>query len=195
LGIQQRSQAVCAPNATFAQKGGRSLIIADEKRTTVASKIPPRQDIELPNWLTWRGAIAGQEQTALLNEIIRRFLAEPRPHVILKTGPSIFSLDGIVLGGGTMVVVNEPGRTTETDAVRVRRARQALDVFGSVKRARKVRKLFDDRLRASGDTGAADREIPAIIEKLKIDRAGFFDALDLLEGVTPLELKLAGEAP
>ena len=183
------------PNATFAQKGGRSLIIVDGENTTVASKIPPRPDTELPGWLTWRRPIAGQERTALLNETIRSFLADPRPHVILRTGRSFFSMDGIVLGEGTLVVVNEPGGTTETDAVRVRRATQALDIFGSVNRVKEVRKLLDDRLRANGDTGAADREIAAMIGKLKVDRTEFFDAVDLLEGVTPLELKFAGEAP
>ena len=132
----------------FAQKGGQSIVIATPEKTTVSSKTPPRSEVDLPDWLTWTGETSRQEQRALLDDAIRGLIANPRPHVILKTGRSTFTLDGIVLGEGTLVVVNEPGATTAIDSVRIRRARRALEVLGSIERAKKARKLLDDRVEA-----------------------------------------------
>ena len=180
---------------TFAQQGGLSIVIATPEKTTVSSKVPPRSEVDLPDWLTWTAELSRQEQRALLDDAIRDLLAAPRPHVILKTGRSTFTLDGIVLGEGTLVVVNEPGATTTTDSVRIRRARRALEVLGSIERAKKARKLLDDRIEAVGDTDAIDREIEALIRTVKVDNGTFFDALDLLDGATPMELSLARRTP
>lgn len=179
--------------ATFGQKGGRSTVVVDPKTTWVASRIPPNRDT--PQWLDWRSGMAAPEQNALLDSAIRDLLARPRPHVILKTRRQLFAPDRIVLGEGTVVVVNEPDRTTMTDSVRVCRARRALKVLRSARRAADARRLLDDRSVGSGDVGAVDQEIEAMIAKLKIDRATFFDALDLLDGVTPAELTLASRTP
>ena len=143
----------------FAQKGGQSIVIATREKTTVSSKVPPRPGVDLPDWLTWTGELSRQEQRALLDDAIRDLIAAPRPHVILKTGRSTFTLDGIVLGEGTLVVVNAPGTTTATDSVRIRRARRALEILGSIERAKKARKLLDDRVEAIGDTDTIDRKI------------------------------------
>ena len=179
----------------FAQKGGQSIVIATLEKTTVSSKISPRSGVDLPNWLTWTDGLSRREQTTLLNDAIRDLLAAPRPHVILKTGRSIFTLDGIVLGEGTLVVVNEPGTTTAIDSVRIRRARRAMEVFGSAKRMKEARKLLDDRGEAMGDTGIIDRKIKSLIRALKVDSETFFDALDLLDGATATELSLARQTP
>ena len=179
----------------FAQKGGQSIVIATRETTTVASKIPPWTDVNLPDWLRWTGEISRRDQDALLNNTIRDLIAAPRPHVILKTGRSTFTLNGIVLGEGTVVVVNEPGATTAIDSVRIRRARRAMEVLGSVKRVKEARKLLDDRVEAMGDTDAIDRKIESLIRAVKVDNETFFDALDLLDGATPMELSLARQTP
>lgn len=178
--------------ATFAQKGGLSTIVVTEAETTAASRIPPR---DRPGWLDWRGPLAGKEQAALLKEAVRGLIARPRPHVIVKTGKRHLTLDGIVLGEGTVVVVNEPDRTETVDSVRIARARRALQVLGSVGGARKARKLLDDRAKAAGESDAIDGNIRAMIRRLKVDHIAFFDAADLLDGVSPRELALAGEKP
>ena len=172
---------------TFALKGGPSGIVITEAATRVASKIPPRRT---PDWLEWVGALPRKDVTAFLDEAVRDLIATPRPHVIIKTGRSPLALDEIVLGNGTLVVVNEPGRTTATDSVRVRRARRALEVFGSVSRMKDARRLLDDRSKAMADTDEIDRKIRSMIEKLRITPDTFFDAVALLEGTTRLELKL-----
>lgn len=175
---------------TFAQKGGLSGIVITERETTVASRISPTG--ARPDWLTWIDAQQGKVVTALLNEQVRDLVAQPRPHVILKTGKKTLTLDKIVVGNGTVVVVNEPGRITSTDAVRIRRARRALAVFGSVTAARKAQRLLDDRAAAAGDTADIDGKLRTTIRKLKTTPAAFFDAIDLLDGVTRQELDLAG---
>ena len=100
------------------------------------------------------------------------------------------------------MVVNEPDKTETVDSVRVARARRALEVLGSVGGARKVRKLLDERAEAAGDADdtdrkirSTDRKIWATIHRLKVDPATFFDAMDLLDGVSHRELTLAGEGP
>ena len=182
--------------ATFAQKGGRSTIIVTEAKTTVASRIPPR---DRPGWLDWRGPLAGKEQAALLKEAVRGLIARPRPHIIVKTGRSTLALDEIVLGEGTVVVVNEPGRIETVDSVRIARARRALQVLGSVGKAREALKLSRERAEAAVGDGdaldAANRKMEAAMRRLKIDPAAFFDAVDLLDGVSRRELDLAGEKP
>ena len=130
----------------FAQKGGQSIVIATPEKTTASSKIPPRPDMDLPEWLTWTGELSRQEQRALLHDATLDLIAAPRPHVILKTGRTVFTLNGIVLGEGTVVVVNEPDTTKAIDSVRIRRARRALGVLGSIERAKKARKLLEDRV-------------------------------------------------
>ena len=91
--------------------------------------------------------------------------------------------------------INEPGRTETVDSVRVARARRALEALGSVGRAREARKLLDERMRAAGDSDAIDRKLRQMIRRSKVDSATFFDAMDLLDGVSPRELALAGERP
>lgn len=172
---------------TFAQKGGLSGIVITERETTVASRIPPNG--APPDWLTWQG----KDVTALLNEKVRALVAQPQPHVILKTGKKTFTLDEIVVGNGTVVVMNEPGKITCTDAVRIRRARRALAVFGTVGEARKAQRLLDDRIAAAGDTADIDGKLRTMIRKLDTTAAAFFDAVALLDGVTKRELDLAGE--
>ncbi|MCY4468672.1 MAG: hypothetical protein OXC08_08105 [Thiotrichales bacterium] len=92
------------------------------------------------------------------------------------------------------MVVNEPGRRTVTDTIRVARARRALQVLGSAKRAQEARKLLARRTNAVENDAIAriDGEMHALIGKLKVGPPSFFDALDLLAGVTPQELDLAG---
>ena len=176
-------------------KGGLSTIIITEAKTTVASKIPPR-DRPTPGWLDWRGPL---EQAALLKEAVRGLIARPRPHVIVKTGRRSLTLDEIVLGEGTVVVVNVPGETETVDSVRIARARQALQVLGSVGGARAALKLLRERADAAvGDSDALEavnRKMETTMRRLKIDPAAFFDATDLLDGVSPRELALAGEEP
>lgn len=176
---------------TFAQKGGLSGIVITERETTVASRIPPND--APPDWLIWIDARQRKDVTALLNEKIRALVAQPQPHVILKTGKKTFTLDEIVVGNGTVVVMNEPGKITCTDAVRIRRARRALEVFGSVTAARDALELLDKRIAAAGDTAKIDDELRTMIRKLDTTDAAFFDAVALLDGVTKRELDLAGE--
>lgn len=176
---------------TFAQKGGLSGIVITERETTVASRIPPNG--APPDWLTWIDAWQGKDVTALLNEKVRALVAQPQPHVILKTGKKTFTLNEIVVGNGTVVVMNEPGKITCTDAVRIRRARRALAVFGSVTAARKAQRLLDDRIAAAGDTADIDGKLRTMIRKLDTTAAAFFDAVALLDGVTKRELDLAGK--
>lgn len=176
---------------TFAQKGGLSGIVITERETTVASRIPPNG--ARPDWLTWIDARRGKDVTALLNEKVRALVAQPQPHVILKTGKKTFTLDEIVVGNGTVVVMNEPGKITCTDAVRIRRARRALEVFGSVTAARKAKGLLDDRAAAAGDTADIDDKLLTMIRKLQTTHETFFDAVALLDGVTRQELDLAGK--
>lgn len=152
---------------TFAQKGGLSGIVITERETAVASRIPPNG--APPDWLTWIATRQGKDVTALLNEKVRDLVALPRPLVILKTG-----------------------KTTSTDAVRIRRARRALAVFGSVPAARKAQRLLDDRAAAAGDTADIDGKLRTMIRKLQTTPAAFFDAVALLDGVTRRELDLAG---
>ena len=178
--------------AAFAQKGGLSMIVVTEAKTTVASRIPPR---DRPGWLDWRGPLSGKEQATLLKEAVRGLIARPRPHVIVKTGKRPLTLDEIVPGGGTVVVVNEPGRTETVDSVRIARARRALDALGSVGAARKARELLRERAEAAGESDAVDGNIRAMIRRLKVDPTAFFDATDLLDGVSGRELALAGERP
>ena len=66
---------------------------------------------------------------------------------------------------------------------------------GSVKRVKEARKLLDDRVEAMGDTDAIDRKIESLIRAVKVDNETFFDALDLLDGATPMELSLARQMP
>lgn len=176
---------------TFAQKGGLSGIVITERETTVASRIPPNG--APPDWLTWIDARQGKDVTALLNEKVRALVAQPQPHVILKTGKKTFTLDEIVVGNGTVVVMNEPGKITCTDAVRIRRVRRALEVFGSVTAARKAQRLLDDRIAAAGDTADIDDKLRTMIRKLQTTHETFFDAVALLDGVTRQELDLAGK--
>ena len=178
--------------ATFSQKGGLSTIIVTEATTTVASRIPPR---DRPNWLVWDGTLTGRAQAELLDNAVRDLIALPRPHVIVRTGKRPLTLDEILLGDGTAVVVNEPDKTNVTDSVRVARARRALEVLGTVNRADSARRMLDDRLAATGDTDAIDRKMRAMIRRLEVGAETFFDAIDLLDGVSRRELKLAGGSP
>lgn len=181
--------------ATFAQKGGLSTVVVTEAVTVVASRIPPRAPPHArPNWLDWRGPLAGKEQAELRNGAIHDLVAKPRPHVIIKTGRRPLTLDEIVLGAGTVVVVNAPDKTMIVDSVRIARARRTLNVFGSANRAREARRLVDEREAAAGETAATDRKIRTMIGRLKVEPEVFFDAVDLLDGVSSLELKLAAEA-
>lgn len=201
---------VLTKQGTFAQKGGLSVIVVTEATTRVATRIPPlalrvaagtRPDASQPNWLEWIDTTSPQNeksgfQKALLNEAIRALVTEPRPHVVIRTGRRPLVLDEIGLGEGTVVVVSEPGRRTATDSIRVARARRALQVLGSAKRAQEARKLLARRAIAENDAIAGvDGEIRTLIGKLKVGPPVFFDALDLLAGVTPQELDLAGRAP
>ena len=194
---------------TFALKGGRSVIVVTEATTRVASRIPPRAlrvacgtppDASLPSWLEWIDTTSPQNeksglQKAFLSDAIRTLVAEPRPHVVIRTGRRPLSLEEIGLGDGTVVVVNEPGKPVVTDTVRVARATRALQVLGSVKRAQEARKLLERRAIAENDALARiDEEMHALIGKLKVGPPAFFDALDLLAGVTRLEMDLAGLA-
>ncbi len=182
--------------AAFALKGGPSMIVVTEARTTVASRIPPRAPLQdRPDWLDWRGPLAGKERAALLKEAIRGLIARPRPHAIVRTGRRPLTLDEIALGEGTVVVVNEPDGTETVDSVRIARARRALEALGSVGRAREARKLLDGRMEAAGGSDAIDRKLREMIRRSKVGSATFFDATDLLDGVSPRELALAGEKP
>ena len=176
------------PNATFSQKGGLSVVVIAEERTEVASRIPPC--VPLPSWLV---EIESSAAIPLLNRAIRDLLAAPRPHIVLKTGKRPFALDGIVPGGGAAVVVNEPDGAWVIDSVRIDRARRALRVLGSVNGAKQARKLLADRIEAMGDTDEIDKKLRATVRRLKTDEGAFFDALDLLEGATDRELRIAGE--
>lgn len=179
---------------TFSQKGGLSGIVITEAETRVASRLPPRPP--RPDWLKYLGALPGKEVTAFLNDAVRDLVASPRPHVIIRTGRTPLTLEDVRVGNGTVVIVNEPGgRTTITDAVRVRRARRALAVLGSVNRAREIRKLLLDRSAAAGDTDDVDRKIRTMIRKLGTTPETFFDAIDLIEGASLKELELAGGPP
>lgn len=178
---------------TFSQKGGLSGIVVTEAETRVASRIPPRPP--LPGWLKYLGALPGKEVTAFLNDAVRDLVASPRPHVIIKTGRRPLTLADVRVGNGTVVIVNEPGRTTSTDAVRIRRARRALAVLGSVNRARDIRKLLRDRSTAAGDTDDVDRKIHAMIRRLGTTPETFFDAIDPIEEASPREIELAGGPP
>ena len=195
---------------TFAQKGGLSVIVVTTTTTRVASRIPPRAlrtargtppDDSLPSWLEWSDTTSPQNeksgfQKALLNDAIRALVAEPRPHVVIRTGRRPLTLEEIALGEGTVVVVNEPGESMVTDAVRVARAARALQVLGSAKRAQEARRILARRAIAENDAIArVDGEIRTLIGKLKVSPLAFFDALDLLDGVTPQELDLAGRVP
>ena len=181
---------------TFSQKGGLSTIVVTEATTRVASRIPPRAaPCDRPNWLVWVGPLSGKEHAELRDAAVRDLIAAPRPHVIVRTGKRPLTLDEILLGDGTAVVVNEPDKTTVTDSVRVARARRALKVLGTVNRADNARRMLDDRLVATGDTDAIDRKIRTMIRKLRVDAETFFDAVDLLDGVSRWELKLAGDSP
>ena len=122
--------------------------------------------------------------------------ARPRPHVILTTGRTPFALEDIVVGQGTVVVVNAPGgRATFTDAVRIARVRRALRVLGSVARARQARALIEARIEAMGHCMALDCRIEALIAQLGVAPEAFFDAVEWLEGASALEMALAGEQP
>lgn len=180
-------------NATFAQKGGPSTIIITEERTRVASKIPPCAS--LPTWLDRCQPLSRKDRSDFLRDAVRALLVAPRPHIILKTGRLPFTLDRIVMGGGTAVVVNEPDRVEFTDAVRIERARRALKILGSGNKAKTALRLLHDRAEAIGDADETDKKIRDMIGTLGIDRMAFFDALDVIDGVSPLELTLAGEAP
>lgn len=182
----------CPSNATFAQKGGPSTIVITKEKTRVASKIPPC--VSLPIWLVKSDPPSGSERSEFLNNAIREMLAAPLPHIVLKTGRLPFTLDGIVLGGGTVVVVNEPDKTEFIDSVRIQRARCALEIFGSANQAKIALRLLRDRGEARGAADEIDKRIRGMIGTLGIDPAVFFDALDLLNGVSPRELVLAGEA-
>ena len=95
-----RRRSALRKQGTFAQKGGLSVIVVTEATTRVASKIPPRalrvaagtrSDASLPNWLEWIDTTSPRNeksgfQKALLNEAIRALVAEPRPHVVIRTG-------------------------------------------------------------------------------------------------------------
>ena len=178
--------------ATFSQKGGLSGIVVTEAETRAASRIPPH--CTPPHWLTCLGAVPGKEVTAFLKDAVRDLIASPRPHVIIKTGRSPLALEEIEVGNGTVVIVNEPGKTTSTDAVRVHRVRRALAVLGSVNQARSAWKLLDDRSMAAGDTDDIDRKLRTMIRKLDTTREAFFDAVALIEGATRQELELAGQS-
>lgn len=195
---------------TFAQKGGLSVIVITTTMTRVASRIPPRAlratcgtspDAVLPSWLEWVDTTSPQNkessfQKAMLNDTIRALVAEPQPHVVIRTGRRPLTLEEIGLGEGSVVVVNKPGKPMVTDAVRVARATRALQVLGSAKRAQEARKLLARRAIAANDAMArVDGEIRTLIGKLKVGPPAFFDALDLLDGVTPQELDLAGRVP
>ena len=169
------------PGATFAQKGGPSTVVITGQHTAVASKVPPRA--VPPAWLAHGSALRGRARSRWLFESVRALLVRPRPHVILVTGRTPFALEDIVVGQGTVVVVNAPGgRATFTDAVRIARVRRALRVLGSVARARRARALIEARIEAMGHCMALDCRIEALIAQLGVAPEAFFDAVDLARG-------------
>ncbi len=181
--------------ATFALKGGQSVIVVTETETIVASRIPPWTGArERPGWLDWKGELPGPDRRELLDGAVRNLLARPRPHVILRTGRRPFTLREIVAGDGTGVVVNDPGKAVAVDSVRIARARRALETLGSAARAKAALKLVRRREMAEGDTAAIDNELRTVVRRSKIAPDAFFDALDLLDGVSPRELALAEPA-
>lgn len=178
--------------ATFALKGGQSVIIVTGTKTIVASRIPPWTEAqERPGWLDWKGELPGADRKELLDGAVRDLLARPRPHVVLRTGRRPFTLREIVAGNGTAVVVNEPGKAAAVDSVRIARARRALETLGSPARAKTALKLVRRREEVEGETAAINNELRAVVRRSKIAQDAFFDALDLLDGVSPRELALA----
>ena len=148
----------------------------------------------LPGWLAHGPALRGAARAHWLRERVRELLARPRTHVILLTGRTPFALEEIVVGQGTVVAINAPGgRVSFTDAVRIARVRRALRVLGSVARARRARTLVEARGEAQANTAPLDRRIEALRAALGVTPEAFFDAVELLEGASALEMALAGE--
>ena len=169
---------------TSIRGGGSAIITASE--TVVATKAEPAT--VLPSWIVRRPY---EESYAAIEEARRAFVASPQAHIILKAGRTAFQAANIVVGGGSLVVVNEPGKTVATDAVRVARARRAFHVLGSPTRAEQAKKLVAARVAMTADTAEIDKNIRKLIAKAKLTQADFFDAVDLLDGVTPPEMKIA----
>ena len=180
--------------ATFAQKGGTSVFVVTEAATCVASVIPPHGRPPPPGWLTRRPRLAGGEIRRFLDGAVRDLAAAPRPHIIARTGRRPLTFGEIRVGEGTVVIVNEPDKSEIIDAVRIARARRALGALRTPAGAEKARKLLAERETAP-DADSIDRKLRATIRRLKLDDDAFFDAMELLEGVTRRELKLAGEKP
>ncbi len=191
LALRKAYDRLDGKKGTFAQQGGRSTIVVTGTKTTVASSIPPCS--ATPDWLNCIATLSRKEQATLLDDAVRALIAAPAPHVILQTGNRPLTLNAITLGEGTVVIVNEPDGTTVVDSVRIRRAKRALKIFGSPGRAREAQKLIEQRTAEEADE--ANRKIRGMIGRLKVDNEAFFDAIDLLDGVTTRELKFAGEAP
>ena len=178
----------------FAQQGGTSVFVVTEESTRVVSVVPPHGRPPPPDWLSWwTKPPAGEEIGRFLDGAVRELAAAPRPHIVARTGRKPLTFDGLRVGEGTVVVVNAPGKAEVFDSVRVARARRALEVFGAVATAKRARKLLADRETAP-DTESIDRKLTAMIRRRKVDNDAFFDAVDLLEGMTARELKLAAES-
>lgn len=180
-------------NGNFAQQGGTSIFVVTEESTRVASVIPPHGRPPPPGWLTWTAPPPGKEIGRFVDGVVRELAAAPRLHVVARTGRKPLTFDGLRVGEGTVVVVNAPGKAEVVDSVRIARARRALDALGAVRTAKRVRQLLAERETAP-DTESIDRTLRTTIRRLKVDDDAFFDAVDLLEGVTARELKLAAES-
>ena len=177
----------------FGQQGGTSVFVVTEESTVVASDIPPHGRPPPPDWLTCKAPPAAKEAGRFVDGAVRELAAAPRPHIVARTGRKPLTFDGLRVGEGTVVVVNAPGKAEVFDSVRVARARRALEVLGAVATAKRARQLLAGRETAP-DTESIDRKLVKTIRRLKVDEDAFFDAVDLLEGVTARELKLAAES-
>lgn len=178
----------------FAQQGGASVFVVTEESTRVVSVVPPHGRPPPPDWLTWRTKPpAGEKIGRFVDGAVRELAAAPRPHIVARTGRKPLTFDGLRVGEGTVVVVNAPGKAEVFDSVRVARARRALEALRTFATAKRARQLLAARETAP-DTESIDRELVKTIRRLKIDEDAFFDAVDLLEGVTARELKLAAES-
>ena len=164
---------------------GAAFAVVTARRTVVAADVPPLGN--LPAWLELQPKNRAKE----LRPATRKWLADNMvPHFWLEFRRTYHTADSPVLGGGTRIVISHPEETRHIDLVCVDRARQAVKVLGSKKRARDVARLLDRRMTAQ-DTSDINAKLRRLARMSKLSMPAFFDAAEAAIGISNIEWELA----
>ena len=164
---------------------GAAFAVITADRTVVAADVPPLGN--LPAWLALH---TKKEARELRRDTQKRLVGNMVPHFWLEFGRTYHTANSPVLGGGSQIVISRPAEVTTIDLMRIDRARRAIKVLGSKKRALDAAKLLNRRMQAQ-NTNSIDVELRKLVRKSQLSLPAFFDAAEATIDISRYEWELA----